>query len=874
MQYYGKYYMYVLKNKNQNAHVYEYLIKQGKKAYMGNQLASVFNISEQEVSTGGPSSLWKIYRASKKSNNAPVSVFTIEKKQFDKETKSLKEEIFSTIRKEAKTLTKLRHPSILHVLEPLNEDSKIMYFATEPVEGSLKYLIDTPAKRNLIPSELELKTQLLELIETITFLHNNAHLVHLAISPENIYLTSEGKFKIAGFFFSQPLPAADSSISPDINYAISSPTVMLTPHFGFTPPEVVKDNTASAASDAFSVGCFIYNLLQVANNGKSLYFFDVGDHCSRHAYLDEAHKLRSGYTASKLANFSPGAKSLLEQLLVANPAERLKLGDAHSHPWFNDPRIKTLEYLEHLNEKEHQHKLQFLSGLARVLGEFDAKVILRRILPRLASYLSVDKISAHVLPPMIAILEKEGLCSRSDFYTSVWPHLEYLCKGKEISAQTLYLIIKHTEIWLKLLQMQDFQSTLLVLYQKGIDCGVSKIQEHAISIIPTFAKKIEYATLKNQLLPRVLRLAIGTSMSGVRLKCVESISNFASLLDSTTIKGAVVPTLEKLSKTDTDGKLHLTMIKAIETFLKIFSYDELATRVIPLLLGMAVSGQFTKGQFSDLMKLVRKLVDTIDSTRSKVIFVYCSDKEKQELHDIAVSSNEKVEPVKEKMPAMDKGEKDVFDFLNQLGPPPTKDPGEVKVPQKEPENGLSKVPAEQKSDEWDMVFNISKDSTPPAKPEERSPGPAKMKGTLRPPPKAVPPPPKAPSGPMKIAKPTNEGFGSIDFLDMGSKGTAAALSDLDWGSTTGTMNKPTNTAPKGNLAFLNEDPFAELDAPVDNKHSEPKVQAAPTYNPFAAKKKEVKKQVHKNSIDDFFAELSGNKQRHIFIPTIVVMRMV
>lgn len=31
----------------------------------------------------------------------------------------------------------------------------------------------------------------------------------------------------------------------------------------------------------------------------------------------------------------------------------MKISEMRSHPWFNDPRIKTMKYLEHLNEKEH-----------------------------------------------------------------------------------------------------------------------------------------------------------------------------------------------------------------------------------------------------------------------------------------------------------------------------------------------------------------------------------------------------------------------------------------------------------------------------------------------------------------------------------------
>eukprot|EP00826_Nyctotherus_ovalis_P042520 TRINITY_DN4380_c0_g1_i3.p1 TRINITY_DN4380_c0_g1~~TRINITY_DN4380_c0_g1_i3.p1 ORF type:complete len:583 (+),score=74.74 TRINITY_DN4380_c0_g1_i3:162-1910(+) len=578
---------------------------------MGTQLTSAFNVSE-EVVRGGPGNIWKIHKASKKSNGLDISLFVLEKSPLDSSTTG--EKILAPLRKEAKTLSRLRHPSILRIVEPLEEDAKLLCFGTEPVEGSLQYLIDTPSKHTLIPSELELKTQILELINAVIFLHNNAHMLHLAISPENIYLTAEGKFKLSGFCFAKELPTTSSAVAPnlDLNAAI------LAPPLHFTAPEILRDNAAFPASDAFSIGSLIYSLLQVASTGKAGCFFDIRDSTSKRAYLEEAQRMTAGRVQAKLASYSETTANLLQLLLVCEKGERMGLQSASEHEWFNDPKVKTLEYLDRLSEKENCHKVQFLDGLGNTLNEFDSKVLLRRVLPKLAACLTIDKLSAHVLPAIISILKKESVCSKLNFYNIVWPSMRQLCKGKEITAQSLYLIIANTEVWMKYIAMQDFQSIVLLLYQKGIDCGISRIQEKAVEIIPSFAKKIEYATLKNTLLPKVLNLAANTTEGKLRVKCIESIASFSTVLDSTTIKESVLPLLDKLSKTNTSGKLHLVMVRTIESFIKIFSYEELANRVIPLLLSMSVTGQFSKQQFSDIMSLVRMLIDMIDVSRSKV----------------------------------------------------------------------------------------------------------------------------------------------------------------------------------------------------------------------------------------------------------------
>lgn len=41
----------------------------------------------------------------------------------------------------------------------------------------------------------------MNLCESITFLHETAKLVHLNLSPENIWITADGCWKLAGFGF-------------------------------------------------------------------------------------------------------------------------------------------------------------------------------------------------------------------------------------------------------------------------------------------------------------------------------------------------------------------------------------------------------------------------------------------------------------------------------------------------------------------------------------------------------------------------------------------------------------------------------------------------------------------------------------------------
>ena len=105
------------------------------------------------------------------------------------------------MKSDAANLTKFRHPSLLNLVEAPLEDKTVIAFVSEPVEFNLSALATDHQFRDRIPSDVDLKCMVLELMECINFLHANAKTIHMNLSPENIYVTKEGKLKVAGLNF-------------------------------------------------------------------------------------------------------------------------------------------------------------------------------------------------------------------------------------------------------------------------------------------------------------------------------------------------------------------------------------------------------------------------------------------------------------------------------------------------------------------------------------------------------------------------------------------------------------------------------------------------------------------------------------------------
>ena len=186
-------------------------------------ITSNYTLSPSPTGHSGP---WKIYEAKKKKNpNQAVSVFVFERKSLDSGGSSgglslrgstskdglraAQDEVVDRLKREASLLARLRHPSILELVEPVEEmRGGGLMFATEPVMTSLavllaekdeeerssggRYVVDDGKggrkRREVEIDELEIQKGLLQVAKGLEFLHESAALIHGNLTPESVML--------------------------------------------------------------------------------------------------------------------------------------------------------------------------------------------------------------------------------------------------------------------------------------------------------------------------------------------------------------------------------------------------------------------------------------------------------------------------------------------------------------------------------------------------------------------------------------------------------------------------------------------------------------------------------------------------------------
>ena len=433
---------------------------------LSSNISANYQISPNPIALSGP---WKIHDGKKKSTGHSASIFIFDRKILDSRgagfgarsssssTRKVHDEVVERLKKEASSLARLRHPSVLQMIEPVEETRNGgLMFATEPITTSLsgllrekdgqegvggsdgrssRYIRDgvdgDRRKKDIEIDELEIQKGLLQIAKGLEFLHESAGLVHANLTPDAIYINAKSDWKISGLGFAGPPDGSGSqptipSISEILYQDARLPTSVQL-DLDYSSPDFVLDSNVTTSADLFSLGLVIV----------ALYNSPHASPLQTHASITTYKKLLSSSSTipSQNNNFlssKPLPKDLvshvLPKLVTRRPAQRMSAREFQQSAYFDNVLVSTIRFLETLPAKTPNEKSQFMRGLPRILSEFPASVLEKKVLIALLEELKDRDLLSLILQNVFKII-KALSSSRRTFPEKVIPRLKDVFLG-------------------------------------------------------------------------------------------------------------------------------------------------------------------------------------------------------------------------------------------------------------------------------------------------------------------------------------------------------------------------------------------------------------------------------------------------------------
>ncbi|XP_059627888.1 uncharacterized protein LOC132270713 [Cornus florida] len=505
-----------------------------------------YNIGEPYSSGWGS---WTHHRGTSKDDGSLVSIFSLSGSNAN-------DGHLAAGRNGVKRLRTVRHPNILSFLYSTEVETSdgtstkvTIYIVTEPV---------LPLSEKIKELGLE-GTQrdeyyawgLSRIAKAVSFLNNDCKLVHGNVCMASVVVTQTLDWKLHAF---DVLSEFDGN-----NEASTGPMLQYEWLIGsqYKPTELLKSDWAVIrksppwAIDSWGLGCLIYELFSGMKLSKT----------------------------EELRNTASIPKSLLpdyQRLLSSMPARRMNSSKLiENSEYFQNKLVDTIHFMEILNLKDSVEKDTFFRKLPNLAEQLPRQIVLKKLLPLLASALEFGSAAA---PALTALLKMGSWLPPEEFSAKILPTVVKLFASNDRAIRVG--LLQHVDQFGESLSAQIVDEQVYPHVATGFSDTSAFLRELTLKSMLILAPKLSQRTMAGSLLKYLSKLQVDEEPA-IRTNTTILLGNIATHLNEGTRKRVLINAFTVRALRDTFSPARGAGVMALCATSSYYDITEIATRILP-----------------------------------------------------------------------------------------------------------------------------------------------------------------------------------------------------------------------------------------------------------------------------------------------------
>lgn len=504
-----------------------------------------YNIGEPYSCAWGS---WTHSHGTSKEDGSPVSIFSL--------SGSVQDGHLAAGRNGVKRLRTVRHPNILSFLHSTEVETfdgsttkTTIYIVTEPVmplSEKIKELgLDGRQRDEYYAWGLH------QIAKAVSFLNNDCKLIHANVCLASVVVTQTLDWKLHAFdVLSEYDENKEGSTGSMLQYAWLVGTQ-------YKPMELVKSDWAAIrnsppwAIDSWGMGCLIYEIFSGTRLSKT----------------------------EELRNTSSIPKSLLpdyQRLLSSMPSKRLNTSKLiENSEYFQNKLVDTIHFMEVLSLKDSVEKDTFFRKLPTLSDQLPRQIVLKKILPLLASALEFGSAGALALT---ALMKMGSWLPPEEFSIKVLPTIVKLYSSNDRAIRVG--LLQHIDQYGESLSAQIVDEQVYPYVSTGFNDTSAFLRELTLKSILVLAPKLSQRTMSGSLLKYLSKLQVDEEPA-IRTNTTILLGNIANYLNEGTRKRVLINAFTVRALRDTFPPARGAGIMALCATSSYYDITEIATRILP-----------------------------------------------------------------------------------------------------------------------------------------------------------------------------------------------------------------------------------------------------------------------------------------------------